>query len=106
MEKSDVIAALAALAQETRLDIYRYLVAAGPGGAAAGSIGTALGIPAPTLSFHLKELRNAGLVTQRRVGRSLEYSACFASMIDLIGYLTRNCCAAPQAARPPHGDCA
>jgi ArsR family transcriptional regulator len=92
MEKQDVLAALAALAQETRLDAFRLLVQAGPEGLAAGAIAEQLGVPTPTLSFHLKELRNAGIVTCRREGRSLLYGPDFGAMEALVGFLSRNCC--------------
>ncbi len=98
MEKHHTIAALAALAQETRLDIFRLLVEAGPEGRAVGRIGEALDIPSATLSFHLKELKHAGLVTVQREGRSLIYAANFATMTGLIDYLTRHCCAGDPAA--------
>ena len=77
MEKQATLAALAALSQETRLDIFRLLVEAGPEGRAVGRIGEALDLPSATLSFHLKELKHAGLVTVQREGRSLIYSADF-----------------------------
>lgn len=92
MEKKDALTALAALAQESRLDIFRTLVGSGPGGMAAGGIATALNLPAATLSFHLKELRHAGLVTCRRDGRSLVYAADFDAMAGLMGFLGDNCC--------------
>jgi len=92
MDKPDVIDALAALAQETRLDIYRLLVQAGPPGLAAGRIGERLGLPGATLSFHLAQLRHAGLVTQRRESRSLIYAAHYPTMNGLVAYLTENCC--------------
>ncbi|MPZ11563.1 MAG: metalloregulator ArsR/SmtB family transcription factor [Kiloniellaceae bacterium] len=93
MEKVDALAGLAALAQETRLDIFRLLVEGGPAGLPAGEIGSRLSLPAATLSFHLKELRQAGLVGSRRVGRSLIYAADFPAMRELVAYLTENCCA-------------
>lgn len=93
MESKEVIAALGALAQETRLAIYRRLVEAGPAGRPAGEIALALDLAAPTLSFHLTQLHQAGLLTRRREGRSLIYAADFAAMNGLIGYLTENCCA-------------
>jgi ArsR family transcriptional regulator len=93
MEKSSAIAALGALAQETRLDIFRMLVQSGPEGMPAGELGQRLGQPSPTMSFHLTQLRFAGLVTSRREGRSIIYSANFNAMRDLLGYLTENCCA-------------
>jgi ArsR family transcriptional regulator, arsenate/arsenite/antimonite-responsive transcriptional repressor len=92
MKKSNVIAALGAMAQETRLDIFRLLVQKGPEGLPAGEIGDRLGQPSPTLSFHLNQLRFAGLVTSRRASRSIIYSANFKAMTELVGYLTENCC--------------
>ena len=92
MEINDVVTSLAALAQESRLAIYRLLVQAGPAGMAVGSIGENLGIPAPTLSFHLKELTRAELITARQDGRFYYYSANFPQMAALLGYLTDNCC--------------
>jgi DNA-binding transcriptional ArsR family regulator len=93
MEKPSAIAALAALAQESRLDIFRLLVQAGAEGLPAGRIGERLGgMPPATLSFHLNQLRQAGLVTFRREGRSLIYAAEYALMNDLLAYLTENCC--------------
>lgn len=92
MEKSNAIAALAALAQDSRLDIFRLLVQAGGEGMAAGQIGERLGLPSATLSFHLSQLKQAGLVTFRREGRSLIYAAQYAAMNDLLAYLTENCC--------------
>ena len=92
MKKSTAVAALGALAQETRLEIFRLLVQKGPQGLAAGEIGDRLGLPSPTLSFHLNQLRFAGLVTSRRESRSIIYSANFKGMNDLLAYLTDNCC--------------
>lgn len=92
MEKTNALAALAALAQETRLDVYRLLVQAGPEGMAAGQIGERLGLASPTLSFHLNHLRHAGLVTFRRESRSLIYAAEYSTMNALLAYLTENCC--------------
>lgn len=92
MEPSSAIAALGALAQETRLKAFRLLVEAGPAGLPAGTIADALGVPAPTLSFHLAQLTQAGLIQQRRESRSLIYSANFAAMNGLVAYLTENCC--------------
>jgi ArsR family transcriptional regulator, arsenate/arsenite/antimonite-responsive transcriptional repressor len=94
MEKPDAIAALAALAQESRLDVYRLLVEAGRGGLPVGRIAARLGLPSATLSFHLSQLRHAGLVSFTREGRSLIYTANFSTMNDLLGYLTEKCCAA------------
>ena len=92
MEKNNAITALGALAQETRLDIFRLLVRFAPDGLPAGQIGTTLGLAAATLSFHLKELRHAGLLRCERNGRSLRYRADLGAMAGLIGYLTQNCC--------------
>lgn len=92
MKKLTVIGALGALAQETRLDIFRLLVQKGPEGLPAGEIGARLGQPSPTMSFHLNQLRFAGLVTSRRESRSIIYSANFKTMSDLLIYLTENCC--------------
>jgi len=99
MEKSAALAALAALAQETRLDIYRLLVQAGPEGLPAGQVGERLGLASPTLAFHLKELKNAGLVSCTRNGRSLIYAAAYPVMNALLVYLTENCCGGAAAAQ-------
>jgi len=93
MEKQDAISALSALAQETRLDLFRLLVRAGPEGLSAGAIADDLGIASATLSFHLKELKSAGLVRCERIGRSRIYSPDFSAAQELVGYLTENCCA-------------
>ena len=98
MEKHDVVAALAALAQDNRLDVFRLLVKAGPEGLAAGQIAKALGIPPNTLTFHFDRLRTAGLVTVRRDGRSMIYAAQFTTMNSLLGFLTENCCGGVQCA--------
>ncbi|MGQ0766526.1 MAG: ArsR/SmtB family transcription factor [Gemmatimonadota bacterium] len=92
MEQLEVVEALSALAQSTRLDVYRLLVRAGPAGLPAGAIGERLGLPGPTLSFHLNQLKQAGLVGFRRDGRSLIYAAEYAAMNSLLAYLTENCC--------------
>ena len=92
MEKQNAIGALAALAQETRLDIFRLLVQAGPEGMPAGAVGDALDIPSATLSFHLKELKGAGLIRCEREGRSRIYSPDFAVVNGLLEFLTANCC--------------
>lgn len=99
MEKIAALAALAALAQESRLDIYRLLVQAGADGMPAGQIGEHLGLPSATLAFHLKELKNAGLATFTRNGRSLIYAAVYPTMNGLLEYLTENCCRGIPAAR-------
>jgi ArsR family transcriptional regulator, arsenate/arsenite/antimonite-responsive transcriptional repressor / arsenate reductase (thioredoxin) len=93
MTKANVVAALGALAQETRLDIFRLLVERGPEGMPAGEIGERLRLPSPTLSFHLNQLRHAGLITARRQSRLVIYGAKFRTMNSLIEYLTENCCA-------------
>ena len=92
MEMSDVVVALAALAQDNRLEVYRLLVRAGPEGMAAGGIAEALGVAPNTLTFHLDRLRQAGLVTVRRAGRSMIYAAQYDQMNALLSYLTDNCC--------------
>jgi ArsR family transcriptional regulator len=93
VEKIDAIAALAALAQDNRLDVFRLLVQAGPDGLAAGAVATKLDLAPNTLSFHFDRLKAAGLVTCKREGRSLIYAARFETMNTLLGYLTENCCA-------------
>lgn len=92
METKAVVRALGALAQETRLAIYRSLVAAGPSGMVAGAIAGKLDLPPATLSFHLKELSLAGLVHFQQDGRFVIYSANFDTMAGLISFLTENCC--------------
>jgi ArsR family transcriptional regulator len=92
METKNVVAALAALAQDSRLAVFRLLVQAGPEGLAASKIAEALDIAPSSLSFHLKELTHANMVTQTKAGRSLIYSANFETMNGLLGFLTENCC--------------
>jgi DNA-binding transcriptional ArsR family regulator len=92
MEKTDAVAALAALAQDNRLDVYRLLVQAGPEGMPAGAVADALDLAPNTLTFHFDRLRTAGLVTARREGRSIIYAATFEHMNALIAFLTENCC--------------
>src|SRR5436305_14969654 len=101
MEKTSVIDALAALAQENRLDTYRLLVQAGPDGISAGEIAAALGLPPNTLSFHFDRLRQAGLVRVQRNGRSMIYAARYDTMNALIGFLTENCCGGQSARCAP-----
>ncbi|HVN64509.1 MAG TPA: metalloregulator ArsR/SmtB family transcription factor [Candidatus Binataceae bacterium] len=103
MKKDAAVGALGALAQETRLDIFRMLVQAGPAGLAAGAIGERLRLPSPTLSFHLNQLRFAGLIVARRVSRSIIYSAHFRAMNELLGYLTENCCGGQPEKCAPSG---
>ncbi len=93
MESAQVVAALAALAQESRLAIYRLLVEAGPTGLSVGEIGAGIRAAPATLSFHLKELFRAGLVASRQEGRFVYYSANYEAMQGLLGFLTENCCA-------------
>lgn len=92
MKNKDAIEAFSALAHETRLDVFRLLVAAGPEGLAAGAIGEKLRLPPATLSFHLAHLSRAGLVRGRQDGRFVIYSADFATTNELVGFLTENCC--------------
>lgn len=100
MEDTDVIKALAALAHPLRLQVFRALVVVGEPGLTPGAIQEALGVPAATLSFHLKELSQAGLITQERASRHLIYRADFARMNDVLGYLTENCCQGAACAAP------
>ena len=100
MKSKDAIRSLAALAQESRLNIFRLLVEQGPEGLPAGAIGEKLGLPNPTLSFHLKELSNAGLLTSRQEGRFIIYSADFSTMNELLAFLTENCCQGKGACLP------
>jgi DNA-binding transcriptional ArsR family regulator len=97
MKTPAVIEALAALAHEYRLAIYRLLVARGPEGLPAGLIGERVGLVPSSLTFHLQALRRAGLIRQARASRQLIYSADYAVMNELVGYLTDNCCAADAA---------
>jgi DNA-binding transcriptional ArsR family regulator len=92
MEKTDAVAALTALAQDNRLEMFRLLVQAGPKGMPAGAIADALDLAPNTLTFHFDRLRTAGLVTSRRDGRSIIYAAEFEKMNALLGFLTDNCC--------------
>jgi len=92
MDEAQIIRALAALAQSHRLKVFRLLVVAGQEGLTPGALAEALELPAATLSFHLKELANAGLVSQERLGRNLVYRAAFEQMNALLAYLTENCC--------------
>jgi DNA-binding transcriptional ArsR family regulator len=102
MKKPDAVAALAALAQENRLDVFRLLVEAGPDGMPAGEVSSALKLAPNNLTFHFDRLRGAGLVTVRRQGRSMIYAARFEAMNALLGYLTENCCnGAPDTCAPP-----
>lgn len=92
MQEADAVRSLAALAQALRLRVFRALVVAGPEGLTPGTLAEQLEVAGNTLSFHLKELAHAGLVTQERQGRNLIYRASFTTMNELLGYLTENCC--------------
>jgi DNA-binding transcriptional ArsR family regulator len=98
MESKQVVTALAALAQPTRLEAYRLLVACGQAGMAAGQIAEKLNASAATMSFHFKTLSHAGLIESRQDGRFIYYSANFAVMNGMVGYLTENCCGGNPAA--------
>jgi DNA-binding transcriptional ArsR family regulator len=100
MKTAEAVKALAALAQDTRLAVYRLLVQQGPDGMAAGAIAERLDLPAATLSFHLKELANAGMAQPRQDGRFVYYSANYDRMNRLLGYLTENCCQGTPACVP------
>ena len=107
METHAVVKSLAALAQPVRLQVFRALVVAGPPGLTPGALVEAIAVPGTSLSFHLKELLHAGLVTQERNGRNLVYRASFDQMDSLVGYLTKNCCAgAACVAESADQDCA
>ena len=107
MKKPQALASLTALAQENRLDTFRLLVQAGPEGMPAGEVAAKLRISPNNLTFHFDKLREAGLVTVRRDGRSMIYAARYDAMNALLGYLTENCCGgkpdlcAPAACTPP-----
>ena len=101
MEEKDIVKSLAALAQPVRLQVFRALVVRGNTGLTPGTMAEALGIPANTLSFHLKELASAGLVTQERASRYIVYRADFEHMNALLGYLTENCCQGATCALDP-----
>ncbi len=92
MESDEVVSSLAALAQPVRLQVFRALVVAGPAGMTPGTMAEGLSIPANTLSFHLKALAHAGLVSQERSSRNIVYRAAYDHMNALLGYLTENCC--------------
>ena len=105
MEKASAVAALAALAQDNRLDVFRLLVQAGPQGLSAGEVATALGLAPNTLTFHFDRLRVAGLVTVRRNGRQMIYAARYETMNALLGYLPENCCGGGPSCAPPRSIC-
>jgi DNA-binding transcriptional ArsR family regulator len=106
METKTAIAALAALAQESRLATFRLLVRAGPEGMAASKIAETLGIPASSLSFHLKELTHANLISPRQEGRFIIYAAQFDLMNELLAFLTENCCGGNSCSPAGQVDCA
>jgi ArsR family transcriptional regulator len=103
MKKTDAVEALAALAQDSRLDVFRLLVQAGPEGMSAGAVSTALDLAPNTLTFHFDRLRMAGLVSVRREGRSMIYAAQYETMNSLLSYLTENCCGGAASARLTEG---
>jgi ArsR family transcriptional regulator, arsenate/arsenite/antimonite-responsive transcriptional repressor len=105
MKKPDAVAALAALAQDNRLDVYRLLVQAGPEGMPAGRVAEKLDLAPNTLTFHFDRLRDAGLVTVRRDGRSMIYAARFETMNGLLAFLTENCCQGAAEACAPAPAC-
>lgn len=105
METKDILAALAGLAQESRLNTFRLLVQAGPQGLAASKIAEHLDIAPSSLSFHLKELSHANLVTSRQEGRFVIYSANFDTMNGLLAYLTDNCCGGASCSPAPATNC-
>lgn len=100
METTEAVAALGALAQDSRLDVFRLLVRQGAEGLPAGEIAARLKIPPATLSFHLAQLRQAGLATMKREGRSLIYAADYEGMNELMSFLTENCCAGADCRVP------
>lgn len=106
METRIAVNLLGALAQDTRLTIFRLLVSHGPDGLIVSKIGERLGVPAATLSFHLKELSQAGLLLSRQQGRFIYYSANFSVMNELLGFLTENCCAGAGCEFKPASSCA
>ena len=109
MDQKRAIAALGALAQETRLELFRLLVTCGPQGLPAGVIAERLGVLPSSLSFHLQQLTHAGLITQRRLSRHLIYSAEYNTLNALLAYLTENCCGRDAVCAPvcdPAADCA
>ena len=105
MNPPEAVTALAALAQEHRLTLFRLLVQSGPEGLPAGAIAEALGIPNSSLSFHLAQLSKAGLVAQERRHRSIIYTADYSAMNALVGYLMENCCAGSACAPAPARSC-
>ena len=106
MESAQVVAALSALAQPTRLAVFRLLVVSGPEGMAAGQIAEKLNVSAANMSFHFRTLSQAGLIAARQDGRFIYYAANFAAMNGIVGYLTDNCCGGNMdACREPGNSC-
>lgn len=105
MEENEVVRSLAALAHPARLQVFRALVVVGQKGLTPGTMAEALGVPAATLSFHLKELVHAELVTQERSGRNLVYRAAYDRMNGVLGYLTAHCCQGAECIEPPATAC-
>ena len=105
MDQTTVVTSLAALAQPVRLQVFRALVVTGRAGLTPGTMAEALGIPPNTLSFHLKELTHANLVTQERVSRHIVYRASYDHMNALLGYLTENCCRGAACVAPAEASC-
>lgn len=105
MKEPDIVRSLAALAQEVRLRVFRALVVAGNDGLTPGDMAEKLGVAAAALSFHLKELTHAGLISQERQGRNLIYRASFETMNELLGYLTENCCQGETCLSPEAASC-
>jgi DNA-binding transcriptional ArsR family regulator len=105
MTEIDAVKALAALAQEVRLRVFRALVVAGNDGLTPGALAEQLAVAPTSLSFHLKELAHAGLISQERQGRYLIYRASFASMNELLAYLTENCCQGSECLSPEAATC-
>jgi ArsR family transcriptional regulator, arsenate/arsenite/antimonite-responsive transcriptional repressor len=101
MDAKQIVGALAALGQETRLEVFRLLVQRGPNGLPAGAIAQALDLPPSSLTFHLQQLAHAGLVTQRRLSRQIIYAVDVAAMNAIMGYLTENCCGGNPALCAP-----
>ena len=105
LKKTKAVGALAALAHETRIDAFRLLVRSNPHGLSVGEVGRKLGIPATTMSFHITQLTNAGLVVQKRAGKLVLVAVDFAAMNEVLGYLMENCCQENRGVSSQSGDC-